>query len=35
LMAWAWAIAAAAVVHLWIERPTHAWGRALAARLAR
>jgi peptidoglycan/LPS O-acetylase OafA/YrhL len=35
LMAWAWAIAAAAVVHLWIERPTHAWGRALAARWAR
>jgi peptidoglycan/LPS O-acetylase OafA/YrhL len=31
-MAWAWALTAAAVVHVWIERPTHAWGRALAAR---
>jgi peptidoglycan/LPS O-acetylase OafA/YrhL len=33
-MAWAWAIAAAMVVHVWVEQPTHAWGRALAARWA-
>jgi peptidoglycan/LPS O-acetylase OafA/YrhL len=31
-VAWGWALGAATVVHVWVERPTHAWGRALAAR---
>ena len=31
-IAWGWAVVAATVVHVWVEQPTHRWGRALATR---